>query len=101
MTGVLLAACLFLGKLPVSHIALALEAANATARDHECCPSIGYHAEFCVTMYNEKVLNSVQTWLPGFSAMYHYTKFGMVSSYFLALHHYTTFGMLRFVCPKP
>src|SRR5260370_31206160 len=30
-------------------------------------------------MYNEKVLNSVQTWLPGFSAMYHYTKFGMAS----------------------
>ncbi len=30
-------------------------------------------------MYNEKVLNSVQTWLPGFSAMYYYTKFGMAS----------------------
>jgi len=30
-------------------------------------------------MYNEKVLNSVQTWLPDFSAMYHYTKFGMAS----------------------
>jgi hypothetical protein len=24
-------------------------------------------------MYNEKVLNSVQTWLLGFSAMHHYT----------------------------
>jgi hypothetical protein len=28
---------------------------------------------------NEKVLNSVQTWLLDFSAMYHYTKFGMAS----------------------
>ncbi len=31
-------------------------------------------------MYNEKVLNSVQTWFPGFSAMCHYTKFGMASA---------------------
>ncbi len=31
-------------------------------------------------MYNEKVLNSVQTWLPGFSAMYHYTTFDMASA---------------------
>jgi len=30
-------------------------------------------------MHNDKVLNSVQTWLPGFSAMYHYTTFGMAS----------------------
>ena len=30
-------------------------------------------------MYNEKVLNAVQIGLPGFSAMYHYTKFGMAS----------------------
>jgi hypothetical protein len=30
-------------------------------------------------MYNEKVLNPVQIWLPDFSAMYHYTKFGMAS----------------------
>ena len=28
-------------------------------------------------IFNEKVLKSVQTWLPGFSAMCHYTKFGM------------------------
>jgi len=38
------------------------------------------HEVCCVTMYNEKVLNSVQTWLLGFSVMYHYTKFGMASS---------------------
>ncbi len=38
------------------------------------------HAEYCVTMHNDKMLNSVQTWLPGFSAMCHYTKFGMASS---------------------
>src|SRR5260370_25505891 len=30
-------------------------------------------------MYNEKALNLVQAWLPGFSAIYHYTKFGMAS----------------------
>jgi hypothetical protein len=30
-------------------------------------------------MYNDKVLNSAQTWLPGFSAMYHCTQFGMAS----------------------
>ena len=35
--------------------------------------------EFCVTMDYEKMLNSVRAWLPGFSAMYHYTKFGMAS----------------------
>ena len=37
------------------------------------------HPEFCVTVYNEKVLNSVQTGLPDFSAMYHYTKYDMAS----------------------
>src|SRR5260370_19683129 len=37
------------------------------------------HIESCVTAYNEKALNPVQTWLPDFSAMCHYTKFGMVS----------------------
>jgi len=31
-------------------------------------------------MYNDKVLNSVQTWLPGFSAMDHCTKFGGIKS---------------------
>jgi len=30
-------------------------------------------------MYNDKMLNSVQTWLPDFSAIYHDTKFGMAS----------------------
>jgi len=35
------------------------------------------HTECCVTMYNEKALNPVQTWLSGFSAMYPYTTFGM------------------------
>jgi hypothetical protein len=40
---------------------------------------LGCHTECCVTMYNEKVLNSVQTWLPGFSAICHYTKFDMAS----------------------
>ncbi len=38
------------------------------------------HTESCVTMYNEKALNPVQTWLPDFSAMCHYTKFGMASA---------------------
>jgi len=37
------------------------------------------HIESCVTAYNEKALNPVQTWLLDFSAMCHYTKFGMVS----------------------
>jgi adenine-specific DNA-methyltransferase len=39
----------------------------------------GCHTEFCVTVYNEKVLNSVQPWPRSFSAMCHYTKFGMAS----------------------
>ncbi len=39
------------------------------------------HTECCVTTHNEKVLNPVQTRLSGFSAMYHYTTFGMASSY--------------------
>jgi hypothetical protein len=30
-------------------------------------------------MYNEKALNSIQTWLPGFSAMYQYTTIEMAS----------------------
>jgi hypothetical protein len=30
-------------------------------------------------MHNKKVLNLVQAWLPSFSAMYHYTKFGIAS----------------------
>jgi len=30
-------------------------------------------------MCSEKTLNTVQTWLPGFSAMQHYTTFGMAS----------------------
>jgi len=38
------------------------------------------HIESCVTMYNEKGLNPVQTLLPDFSAMCYYTKFGMASS---------------------
>jgi len=41
------------------------------------------HEGCCVTMYNEKVLNSIQIWLPGFSAMCHYTKFGIVSPWLL------------------
>jgi len=32
-------------------------------------------------MHNEKALNSLQNWLQDFSAMYHYTKFGMASSW--------------------
>ncbi len=32
-----------------------------------------------LTVYNDKMLNSIQTWPPGFSAMYHYTKFDMAS----------------------
>ncbi len=38
------------------------------------------HNESCVTMCNEKALNPVQTWLPDFSAVCHYTKFGMASN---------------------
>ena len=30
---------------------------------------------------HDKVLNSVQTWHPGFSALFHYTKFGMASRF--------------------
>jgi hypothetical protein len=37
------------------------------------------HTEFCVTVYNEKVLNLGQPWPRRFSALCHYTKFGMVS----------------------
>src|SRR6266568_7110723 len=37
------------------------------------------HTEFCVTVYNKKVLNSVQPWPRSFSAMCHYTKFDMAS----------------------
>ncbi len=40
----------------------------------------GCHLDCCVTTHNEKVLNPVQTWLSGFSAMYHYTKYGMAST---------------------
>src|SRR5258708_31326958 len=39
----------------------------------------GCHTDCCVAMYNDKVLNSIQTWLPGFSATYHYTTIGMAS----------------------
>ena len=39
----------------------------------------GCHAGCSVTMYNEKALNLVQTWLPDFSAICHYAKFGMAS----------------------
>jgi hypothetical protein len=38
-----------------------------------------YHIDCCVTMYNEKALNPVQTWLPGFSAMCRYTTIDMAS----------------------
>ncbi len=37
------------------------------------------YRECCVTLYCEKVLKSVQTWLPGFSAMGHYTTFAIAS----------------------
>ena len=30
-------------------------------------------------MYYENLLNSVQVWFPGFSAVYHYPRFGMAS----------------------
>jgi len=33
----------------------------------------------CVTAYNKKVLNSVQSWPRSFSALCHYTQFGMAS----------------------
>jgi hypothetical protein len=45
-------------------------------------------------MYNEKALNSVQARLPGFSAMYHYTKFGRAS--IIEVYYYEKFlGMGR------
>src|SRR5437588_6914147 len=44
-------------------------------------PQFRRHTEFCVTVYNEKVLNSVQIWSRSFSAMCHYTKFGMASQF--------------------
>jgi hypothetical protein len=40
----------------------------------------GASPTYCYTMYNEKALNPVQTWLLDFSAMCHYTKFGMISA---------------------
>jgi hypothetical protein len=43
------------------------------------CGGFGCHIGFCVKMYNEKALNSVQTRLSGFSALYHYAKYGMAS----------------------
>ncbi len=39
----------------------------------------GRHIDCCVTMYKEKTLNPFQTWLPGFSEMCRYTRFGMAS----------------------
>jgi len=39
----------------------------------------GCHTECCVMMRSEKALNPVQTWLPSFSAIHHYTTFGMAS----------------------
>jgi len=38
-----------------------------------------YHIDCCVTMYNEKAQNPVQTWLLGFSARCRYTTFSMAS----------------------
>lgn len=57
-------------------------------------PIFGCHAECCVTTYKEKVLNSVQTGLPGFSAMYYYTTFGMASSILAFMSH--TFILSQF-----
>ncbi len=54
--------------------------------DTSLSPLCGVTTEFCVTVYNEKALNPVQTWLPGFSSMYHYTTFDMVSDFVLFLH---------------
>ena len=39
--GILLAACLLFGKLPVPHVALPFEAANTTARDDQGSACIG------------------------------------------------------------
>jgi hypothetical protein len=41
----------------------------------------GCYLDFCVLMCSEKALNPVQTWLPGFPAMRHYTKIGMASNF--------------------
>jgi len=45
----------------------------------------GVSPTYCYTMYNEKALNPVQTWLSDFSAMCHYTKFGLVSEMMIYL----------------
>jgi hypothetical protein len=47
--------------------------------------TFGCHIDCCVTMYNEKVLNPVQTWLPGFSAICLYTTIGMASTFVLGI----------------
>src|SRR3954469_24782305 len=52
---------------------------------HETGCVFGCHTEFCVTAYSEKLLNSVQPWPRSFSAMCHYTKFGMASIAYLNL----------------
>jgi hypothetical protein len=39
----------------------------------------GASPTYCYTMYNEKALNLVRTWLPDFSALCHSATFGMAS----------------------
>ena len=56
------------------------------------------HNEFCVTLCSGKALNPVQTYLLGFSAMCHYTKFVMASLFSLIDHaaiHLEQFLLLR------
>ncbi len=56
----------------------------------------GCHIDYCVTMCNEKALNPLQTWLTGFSAMYHYTTFGTASAAKLATHAILILKALRY-----
>ena len=39
----------------------------------------GVSPTYCYMVFNEKALKPVQSKLPGFSAMYHYTKFALAS----------------------
>src|SRR5690242_57726 len=45
----------------------------------DMAPFFRCHTKYCVTMYKEKALNPIQTWLLGLSAIYHYTTFDMAS----------------------
>jgi hypothetical protein len=41
----------------------------------------GVSPTYCYTVFNEQVLNSVQPWPRSFTALCHYTNFGMASAW--------------------